>query len=158
MIQHSFYHIRASKKEAYLSLEWTFTATQAGEIPIQLPIWRPGRYQAQHFAKNIPTVFQKKEGEYLPLPKDSSSRWTVSAQQSERIHLVWEYFAQQEDAGGSVAQPDFLYLNFINCCLYVPGCEDLPVEVQLSFPESWQTLTALKWKMGQTYAAQSFRQ
>lgn len=159
MIQHSFYHIQSDpQQEGFLSLEWTFTALETCAIPIQLPIWRPGRYQAQYFAKNIPAVYQKVEGYLHPLKKTGGSSWLVEAKQGERIHIVWRYAAKQEDAGGSVAQPEFLYINFITCCLYVPGCEELPAEVQLSYPSHWQSLTALQHKLGQTYVAGSYRQ
>lgn len=159
MIQHSFYHIQADLSNGpFLAIEWTFTATESGTIPLQLPIWRPGRYQAQHFAKNIPKIYQKCEGELVPVQKLGGSTWQVEAKQAERIHLVWQYYAKQEDAGGSVAQDDFLYINFITCCLYVPGYEEQVVEVQLSYPSHWQSLTALEHKLGQTYTASSFRQ
>ena len=159
MITQSFYHIASDRKEKnYLSIEWTFVASTTGKVSLQLPIWRPGRYQAQHFAKNIPLVYQLLEGEMQAIKKVSGSSWEIHANAGERIHLSWKYLAIQEDAGGSVVQDEFLYINFVNCCLYALGCEDLDVEVQLSFPSHWKFLTALQHKLGQSFLATSFRE
>jgi predicted metalloprotease with PDZ domain len=159
MITQSFYHIRPKRNKAhYLSIEWTFVALETGLIFLQLPIWRPGRYQAQHFAKNIPSVYQLIEGEQEAVAKVSGSCWQVQAKAGERIHLCWDYYALQEDAGGSVVQEEFLYINFINCCLFVKGCEDLDVEVQLAFPDHWHYLTSLGLKEGHSFLAKSYRE
>lgn len=159
MITQSFYHIQADKvAKNQLAIEWTFVALTNGPITIQLPTWRPGRYQSQHFAKNILAVYQFKEGEKYPLSKLGGSTWTLQALAGERIHLHWNYVAIQEDAGGSVVQEEFLYINFINCCLFVSGTEDLDLEVQLSFSKNWKFLTALQLKEGQSFVASSFRE
>jgi len=159
MIAQSFYHIQSDRvAKNQLAIEWTFVALESGPISIQLPTWRPGRYQSQHFAKNIPAVYQLKEGEKYSLSKVSGSAWRLNAIAGERIHLHWNYVAIQEDAGGSVVQEEWLYINFINCCLYVPGSEDLDLEVQLSFPNNWKFLTALQQKEGQSFTANSFRE
>lgn len=159
MITQSFYHIQSDAvAKNQLAIEWTFVAQTNGLITIQLPTWRPGRYQSQHFAKNIPAVYQLREGEKYGLSKISGSTWTLQALAGERIHLVWNYVATQEDAGGSVVQEEFLYINFINCCLYVPGAEELDLEVQLSFPSTWKFLTALKEKERQSFISSSFRE
>ncbi len=159
MIAQSFYQIQAhQQKNNYLHLEWTFVAEEGGNIQIQLPIWRPGRYQAQHFAKNIPSVYQFLEGEKFPIRKLGGSTWEVKAEKGERIHLTWDYFAQQEDAGGSVVEEQMLYINFITCCLFVPGQEDLDLEVQIRFPNHWKYLTSLKNTLGHTFFAKSFKE
>jgi predicted metalloprotease with PDZ domain len=159
MITQSFYHIRADKGgRNFLELEWTFVSEVSGVIALQLPIWRPGRYQAQYFAKNIPAVYQFLEGERQQVSKKAGSVWEIRAKKGERIQLNWTYLAAQEDAGGSVVQADFLYINFINCCLYVVGCEEQDLEVQLSFPENWQYLSSLTHQVGQSFLASSFRE
>ncbi len=159
MISQSFYQIQSHpSKEHFLHLEWTFVAEHTGNLELHLPIWRPGRYQAQHFAKNIPAVYQLLDGENYALRKKAGSIWEINVEKGKRIHISWDYFAQQEDAGGSVVDKELLYINFITCCLYVPGQEDLDVEVQIRYPKDWPYLTALESSLGQSFIAKNYRE
>jgi predicted metalloprotease with PDZ domain len=42
--------------DGFLNIEMEFLPTRTGIWEILLPSWRPGRYQSQHFAKNIPSL------------------------------------------------------------------------------------------------------
>ena len=49
-------HYKISAKNPnshFLEIEMTISMPRQAEIDIQLPAWRPGRYELQNFAKNI---------------------------------------------------------------------------------------------------------
>ena len=111
------YHIQLAEKPNYLDITFQFTPRKPGKQMIQLPIWRPGRYQAQNFAKNIPVLKAFSGGVSIPIEKTASSIWTLEA--SEPVEIRYSYYANQPDAGGSVVEPDLLYINFINLFQFI---------------------------------------
>ena len=170
MISQSKYIVAAHPdKKEFIQVQWIFVSEIEGTLNLQLPIWRPGRYQVQNFAKNVLRVgrcqvvggsgeLKVESGKRKVVGKVASSVWELEVKKGEKVHLIWDYFAQQEDAGGSVVQEEFLYLNFINFCMYVVGCEDLPVEVTIQKNSKWDVLTALEQKNSETWVAKSYRE
>jgi predicted metalloprotease with PDZ domain len=156
----SIYTFSVDPKEPQrLQIRFTFLPKKAGMQTILLPIWRPGRYQSQHFAKNIDQVIAKDSLENtLEIVKTEPSVWTLNILQVEPITLAYSYWADQADAGGSVSTAEMLYINFINCCLYLKGTENQACEVQIHCPDFWQKASALKYSHHQTWRAKSFRE
>ena len=50
----NLYFLQASAQPNFLDITFRFAPRKPGKQVIQLPIWRPGRYQAQNFAKKYP--------------------------------------------------------------------------------------------------------
>ncbi|MHA8050382.1 M61 family metallopeptidase [Aquirufa sp. ROCK-SH2] len=156
----SIYTISADEKEPKrLQLTYTFFPKKLGKQSILLPIWRPGRYQAQHFAKNIDQVIAKSaSGNSIEIFKSEPSVWNLLAEDLEPITLHYSYWAEQADAGGSVSTSEMLYINFINCCLFLKGTENQACEVRIDCLDFWQKATALKNLNSFTWRAKSYRE
>ncbi|MFN3380285.1 MAG: M61 family peptidase, partial [Runella zeae] len=84
-------------------------------VEIQLPAWRPGRYELQHFAKNIQQfgVFDK-NNHPLTFRKITKDRWRVEVGSETEITLRYNYYANVQNAGSSYVCSDFWYINPIN--------------------------------------------
>ena len=93
-----------------LDIELTFMPTVIGPLRVHLPIWRPGRYQVQNFAKNIATVLSS-QGLVV---KSDLSTWTLAVGELKPITLSYRYHADQPDAGGSWVDDSMVYINFVN--------------------------------------------
>lgn len=111
---------------------------------LQLPAWRPGRYELQHFAQKIQS-FRVWDDQHRPVPfrKVTKDRWQVNVRGVRELCLTYNFFARQMDAGGSWVDESQLYLNPINCLLTAVGQEHLPCSLQLFLPESWQIACGL---------------
>jgi predicted metalloprotease with PDZ domain len=121
-------------EDRYLSISLEFTPTRLGPLEIHLPIWRPGRYQAQYFAKNIACISASRGS----IVKSGVSTWLLQVDTLDPIVLHYRYFADQPDAGGCVSQSDLLYINFIACLIFPDRGENWPCEVKIvspNFPE-----------------------
>jgi len=138
----NLYSLKPSAQPRYLDITFQFTPRKPGKQVIQLPIWRPGRYQAQNFAKNIPVMKAFSGGVSIPIEKIASSTWTLDA--SEPVEIRYSYYANQPDAGGSVVEEDLLYINFINCLLYVKGRENERCEIHIEKPAGWKSVCTFK--------------
>lgn len=120
-------------EDRFLSISLEFTPQRVGPQEIHLPIWRPGRYQAQYFAKNIATI-QTSRGSIV---KSGLSTWTLDVDSLEPVVLTYRYFADQPDAGGCVSQADLLYINFIACLVFPHRGENRPCEVNITLPANY---------------------
>ena len=92
----NLYFIQPSAEPHYLDIIFRFTPRKPGKQVIQLPIWRPGRYQAQNFAKNIPVLQAFSGGAPIAIHKIASSTWELMAE--ETVEIRYSYYANQPDA------------------------------------------------------------
>ncbi len=113
-----------------LDIELTCMPTGVGPMSFHLPIWRPGRYQVQHFAKNIATV----TSEHGPVLKSGLSTWTLEVSDLRPITLKYRYHAEQPDAGGSWVDGSMVYINFVNCLLFPHRGENRACLVEVELP------------------------
>ena len=150
------YSIKPSD-DGFLHIELEFIPSRTGTWKILLPTWRPGRYQSQHFAKNIPSLRAFSGEQSCAIQKVSSSVWQLTLADLSRVRISYRYWAQQADAGGSVLADDLLYINFINCLIFPKAWENKACVLHIQHPPSWQTATSLREKNG-NYSAKTYRE
>ena len=126
-------------EDRFLSISLEFTPQRVGPQEIHLPIWRPGRYQAQYFAKNIAGITSSRG----LIRKSGLSTWTLTIDSLDPVVLSYRYFADQPDAGGCVSQSDLLYINFIACLIFPDRGENRPCEVNISSAISTPPISTL---------------
>ena len=106
-------------------IELTAAFPCEGPFEVQLPIWRPGRYEVGNFARYVYDMMgQQSDGSWIELQKTSLHAWHVP----EEIGRVrWTFFADLFNAGSTGVAEDILYINPVNCFLYLPGSSGLGV-------------------------------
>lgn len=108
------------RNQHYLHIE--FIAAVAGnETTLQLPAWRPGRYELGNFAKNIQKfeVFDEK-GKSLQFEKQTKDSWVIQTKNCKKIVVKYNYFSVDFNAGSTYLGEDILYVNPVNCFLFIP--------------------------------------
>ncbi len=125
-------------------------------MQFQLPSWRPGRYTLQNFAKNVRAfdVYDEK-GNALPFEKTSKDCWQVKTGGAKQVHVKYEYYANVLDAGSTFLDETQLYVNPVNCLLYVPGREGEKCEVEVQCPKNYQIACSLS-KAGEVLTAENY--
>jgi predicted metalloprotease with PDZ domain len=78
-------------KENWLHIEFVFQPKKVGRVKIGLPIWRPGRYQVQNFAKNIPEIKAFQGDKKVLIQKVVLSSWEIEVLEQAPIKLVYSY-------------------------------------------------------------------
>jgi predicted metalloprotease with PDZ domain len=140
---------------AALAFEAEFP-NQSKAWEIQLPTWRPGRYELGDFAQYLTKMVGVAEGnqEEVNLEKVDLHRWTVPAGVSK---LRWVFHAEILNAGSTYVSEELQYVNPVNCMVYDPERESLGYEITLSdVPENWDLATALPYK-GRTLFARDMQ-
>jgi predicted metalloprotease with PDZ domain len=130
-----------------LSIQLTFEE----HIPtqLQLPAWRPGRYELQDFAQNITNLNFSDGNEEVFFKRKTKDLW-VTEESPNKLVVTYDYYAKQMDAGGSWLDDQQLYINFVTCILEPIDLNHDPehdnIEVELSVPEDYIFATSLKQK------------
>jgi predicted metalloprotease with PDZ domain len=124
---------------------------------LQLPSWRPGRYELGDFAKNIRLFNVSNEmGNQLTFFKISKDCWSINTEHSNRIHVCYEYYSNELNAGSSYVDENQLYVNPVNCCAYVIGRENEEILLKLDVPSDYKVATALTSLENNVFKAKDF--
>ena len=109
----------ADTQQQFIQLVYTISNINQDTIEVQLPAWRPGRYELQNFAKNIRCFNvlneDKREINYRKITKD---RWQIETKDVSTIHISYQYYANQPDAGACYVDENYLYINPVHCFMY----------------------------------------
>ncbi|AKD02445.1 M61 family metallopeptidase [Pontibacter korlensis] len=139
-----YYHLSFQNPLShFVDIKITIKDNQQQELYLQLPAWRPGRYELQHFAQKLRAVTATANGESIAIEKVTKDRWQVQTKGAKEIEVSYSFFARQMDAGGSWLDEEQLYLNPINCLMAIEGREHEPCQLQLQLPEEWQVACGL---------------
>jgi predicted metalloprotease with PDZ domain len=139
----------------FIEIEWKIA--KPGDVTeLQLPAWRPGRYELQNYAKNIRRFrITDGNGNQVPFRKITKDRWRVESRGANELTVTYEYYANQPDAGASYVSKDLLYINPVNCFMYAVGREHERAEVVADIPA--ETTVACQMRVsGHVLQAETF--
>lgn len=143
----------------YIDIEYIIDNVNSNTLQVQLPAWRPGRYELGNFAKNIQKwkAFDK-GGNTLFSKKITKDLWEVETKGNETIHVRYNYFANEINAGSSYLDNKQLYINGVNCFLYVPNRIDEKCELELKIPAEYEVATGLNATQKHQFICQNFHE
>lgn len=143
MIHYSFY--QKNPASHYIYIDMTVENPGPGKLQLQLPAWRPGRYELGNFAKNVKRVdIVNDKNEALDYTKLSKDLWEVETGNSKFIKITYSYYAAELNAGACYADTQQLYVNPVHCCMYVVGRTQEEHKVELQIPENYKIASSLK--------------
>jgi predicted metalloprotease with PDZ domain len=144
----------------YLQIQLTLevAADAAAPLELQLPAWRPGRYELQNFAQKLQKFVVEDAATNLPLPyrKLTKDRWEVANAAGRTVRVRYNFYAHQMDAGGSWLDETQLYLNPVQALMYAEGRQLEACELTLALPEGWQIACGLPQTAPNTLSARDF--
>lgn len=142
----------------FLDIEVLVKDIKSPYVDLKLPAWRPGRYEAAYYAKNVQQLRAYSiENTPLKVIKISPTSWRVTMAGENDLKVKYRYYAHQMDAGGSFLDERFLYINFVNCMVYTESRIDSPHEVRLNIPGKYKVACSLQGK-GNTRIANSYHE
>lgn len=129
----------------YIYVDLTIDGISSSTIELQLPAWRPGRYELGNFAKNIKRVdaFNEK-GEPLNYTKSTKDLWVIETNGARKIKATYSYHTTEINAGNCYADEKQLYVNPVHLCMYVPNRMQEEHTVELDIPDDYKIATSLK--------------
>ena len=121
----------------FIDIEFISVVDQTDTL-VQLPAWRPGRYELGNFAKNVQkwAAFDEK-GNALPFQKITKDCWKVQTKGVTEMHIKYNYYAADLNAGSTFLDPSQLYMNPVNCCVYIPERINEECHLELNLPADY---------------------
>ena len=142
MLHYTFSY--AQPHRHFIDIEFQITEHTGAVLILQLPAWRPGRYELGNFAKNIQKLaVSDANGFPLKFEKITKDAWKVSTPNCSTIKVSYTYYANELNAGSTYLDEQQLYVNPVNCCLFVPDRMDEACSVRLDVPEPYKVACSL---------------
>jgi len=156
MIHYTFYQKNPSSH--YIYIDMLVDNIQSPIIQLQIPAWRPGRYELGNFAKNIKRVdVFNDQNEAIAFQKLNKDCWEINCGNSKCIKITYSYYAAELNAGACFADETQMYVNPVHTCMYVVGREKEQHQIQLKVPAEYKIATSLK-KQEQLLIASDFEE
>jgi len=142
----------------YIDIEF-IANIQSDETIIQLPAWRPGRYELGNFAKNIQkwAAFDQK-GNPLSFYKITKDSWKVSTKGIKQLHIKYNYFAFELNAGSTFLNEQQLYVNPVNCCVFIPENINETCELEIKIPDNYKIAIGAKEEIQRGFKFKNYHQ
>ncbi len=140
----------------YLYIDLVISDIKSEMLNLQLPAWRPGRYELGNFSKNVKRLeaFDANNNP-LPFKKNSKDCWQINTQGNKQIKVTYSYYASELNAGSTFVDENQVYANPCNCLMYVPEMMQSEHKVSLDIPDNYFIATSLK-KEGKTLSAVNY--
>lgn len=128
-----------------IDITFIIESVDSDELLLQLPSWRPGRYELANFSKNIQkwNVFDDNNNA-LKFKKTSKDTWVVQTKGVKEVHVKYNYYGAELNAGSSFLDEKQLYINPVNCCLFVPHRMQEECSIELQLPDDYVVATGMK--------------
>lgn len=126
-----------------LEVQLEFECKNEEVVRLQLPSWRPGRYDMANYAQYLKNLKVAGPVGAVASVKQTKDLWIFTAPAPGLYRINYSYHAAQLDAGGSWLSPDMVYLNFINLAFAISRREKDPINIRLNIPQAYQVACAL---------------
>lgn len=140
-----------------IAIEYKISNNTEEQVVVNLPAWRPGRYELGNFAKNIQKweAFDGK-GNALVFKKINKDSWSIQTAKAAEIIIKYTYYAAELNAGSSYLDTTQLYINPVNCFMYVPNRMNEECVVELNVPENYKLAIGAKKISEHSFQTKSF--
>jgi predicted metalloprotease with PDZ domain len=128
-------------------------------LKLQLPSWRPGRYELGNFAKNIKDfkVFNN-ENQELSFSKKTKDLWEINCSGFDKISVHYKYYAAELNAGSTYLNRNQLYINPVNCMFYNLDNYEIDYNIEFDIPNDYQIFSSLSQNTRKILTASNFEE
>ncbi|WP_186756145.1 M61 family metallopeptidase [Echinicola salinicaeni] len=127
----------------FIEVQLNLHCKEGEEVKLQLPSWRPGRYEITNYAQKVRGFSVQVDQTAIEWKKQNKDLWSFITPTEGFYAVSYEFHANQMDAGGSWSDDEQLYLNFINFIFDIEGRKNEAIQVAISIPENFTAATAL---------------
>ena len=143
----------------YINLELVVDTSKVNSLKMQLPAWRPGRYELGNFAKNIKDFsVLSGDGKTIPFTKKTKDLWQIECAEFAQVNVSYSYYASELNAGSTFLDNNQLYINPVNCMLYNVDDYGASFEIEFSIPSDYHLYSSLKSISKNTLYATNFEE
>lgn len=136
----------AQPQHRFLDVRVRIPVWDAKKLKLQLASWRPGRYELGNFAKNVRAFSVKDQtGNAVPYSKINKDSWEVLSSGCDFLEITYQYYSADLNAGSTFVDQSQLYVNPVNCMIYVPDRIEDEAIVNVTVPSGWELASGIRW-------------
>jgi predicted metalloprotease with PDZ domain len=114
-------------------------------LDLSLPVWTPGWYTIENYAKNILRFkISDEKGTSLPYIRTRTQTWSVDTKGHRQIRVEFDYRATILALNQAKITKDFAFFTGTQLFLMAEGHRATPSTVHFIIPAGWQVISALK--------------
>ena len=131
----------------YVDFELTALTNGKESMRFQLAAWRPGRYELADFAQNIQkwAAFDEHNNP-IPFKKITKDLWEVTTEGAMEVTIVYNFYANQLDAGACYLDEHQLYLNPVHCLFYIVDRMEEQYTLDFDLPKGYKIASSMEQK------------
>ena len=128
----------------FVDFEFSAKTNGANKMKFQLSAWRPGRYELADFAQNIQkwSAFDE-NNKPLFFKKITKDLWEVDTINIMEITILYNFYANQLDAGSCYLDENQLYLNPVHCMFYIVDRMEEDYKIDLDLPATYKIASSM---------------
>jgi predicted metalloprotease with PDZ domain len=117
--------------------------TDVGGLRLAMPVWTPGHYLVEEFARHVLEVkaFDVASGKELAVNKLEKSLWSVAQGGAKKIRVEYPVYAFDYSVSGSYIDRLHAIINGAGVFLYPLGMQDMPVRLVLEPLPEWKVVS-----------------
>ena len=141
----------------FIKFDLVYQTKDLNYLKIQLPSWRPGRYELGNFAKNIKDLsIVSSNNCSVNFYKITKDLWTIDCLKHEQIKISYSYYAAELNAGSTFLDENQLFINPVNCMFYNPDHPHQSYELEFIIPNDYIIYSSLEKKSSNIVTALNF--
>jgi predicted metalloprotease with PDZ domain len=131
----------------FVDFELSTSTLGKEKMQFQLSAWRPGRYELANFSQNIQkwAAFDENNNP-LAFKKITKDLWEVDTENAMEITVVYNFYANQLDAGACYLDEHQLYLNPVHCMFYIVDRMEEEYNLELAIPANYTIASSMDQK------------
>lgn len=142
IVQHSINIDRATQHEA--QVKSIFPATSAPSIVVKMPNWRTGRYQILNLANGVRDFKAFGDnGRELAAQKIDKASWQIQKKAGEVVTIQYDLYGNELGLRVRHIDDTHAFLDASGVWMYSDESRALPLTVNLTVPEGWQSRSGL---------------
>lgn len=120
------------------------TELPAGKHHLTLPVWTPGAYEIQDFARHLFQIDASLNDTPIELAHTAKNEWEFDTYDTGTVTVRYQVYAYELGVDTSHLDQTHAYWNGAQLFFLVDDYKDLPIEVIVEAPPEWHVSTGLE--------------
>ena len=131
----------------YIKIKATFNVSDLDNTILTFPTWRPGRYELADFSKNINNwKCVNANGKKIESLKVSKNEWKLDTTGTTSITVSYFFYANTLNAGSTFMDDIQLYVNPVNCLVYIKEQQNNACTLSLIIPDNFKIASGIPFE------------
>ena len=132
-------------EDKFIEITYQIQDIRESILFLQLPSWRPGRYELGNFAQNVfPLSITDEHGNVVSYKKIKKDRWQVECEEVSTLNVKYRYAAVIKNAGGTFKTDSSLVITPVNCLIYAESRIFEGCDVKADVPKGFELVSSLE--------------